>query len=72
MRLSCASGCLCFLQIPLNSISKAEFQLTEMSDRLPPLSIFTRSFKLDEWQKNVLRLIDENRSAVGFTPSSTR
>lgn len=42
----------------------AEFQLVEMHDRLPPLSLFGRAFKLDKWQKDVLRLIDANRSAV--------
>jgi hypothetical protein len=26
------------------------FQLTKMHDRLPPLSIYNRKFKLDDWQ----------------------
>lgn len=30
------------------------FQLTKMHDRLPPLSVYNRKFKLDEWQVGCL------------------
>jgi hypothetical protein len=33
-----------------------EFQLTEMSNRLPPLSSFTFGRSLDAWQKTVCSL----------------
>ena len=48
-----------------------KFQLTEMSDRLPPLSPFTSSFRLDPWQKEVLQLIDNNQSCVICAPTSS-
>ncbi len=47
------------------------FQLTEMADRLPPLSRFVKGWKLDEWQKRVLRVVDERRSAVVCAPTSS-
>lgn len=46
-------------------------QLTVMSDRLPPLSPFTSDFRLDEWQKRVLRLIDAGKSVVISAPTSS-
>ncbi len=47
------------------------FQLTEMADRLPPLSRFVQGWKLDEWQKRVLRVVDEKRSAIVCAPTSS-
>ncbi len=47
------------------------FQLTEMADRLPPLSRFVHGWKLDEWQKRVLRVVDERRSAIVCAPTSS-
>lgn len=47
------------------------FQLTEMADRLPPLSKFNTGWKLDEWQKRVLRVVDERRSAIVCAPTSS-
>jgi len=48
-----------------------EFQLTKMHDRLPPLSQFNRSFRLDEWQCRVLSLVDQDKSAVVCAPTSS-
>lgn len=39
-------------------------QLVEMSDSLPPLSKFNTGFKLDDWQKRVLRWIDAGRRCI--------
>lgn len=47
------------------------FQLTEMSDRLPPLSRYNRKFKLEEWQCSILDAIDNRRSAVVCAPTSS-
>lgn len=47
------------------------FQLTEMSDRLPPLSRYNRTFKLEEWQCAILSAIDERQSAVVCAPTSS-
>jgi len=47
------------------------FQLTEMPDRLPPLSRYNRRFKLEDWQCNILGAIDERRSAVVCAPTSS-
>jgi len=47
------------------------FQLTEMSDRLPPLSRYNRKFNLEDWQCNVLEKIDERQSAVVCAPTSS-
>lgn len=46
-------------------------QLTEMSDCLPPLSKLNFGFKLDEWQKQALRWIDNNESVVICAPTSS-
>lgn len=51
--------------------SLISFQLTEMPDRLPPLSRYNRQFKLEEWQVAVLEAIDERRSAVVCAPTSS-
>ena len=47
------------------------FQLTDMPDRLPPLSRYNRHFKLEEWQCDVLQAIDDKRSAVVCAPTSS-
>lgn len=46
-------------------------QLVEMSDSLPPLSVFSFGFKLDKWQKRVLRWIDSGKSVVICAPTSS-
>mmetsp|Transcript_13603 Transcript_13603/g.18673 ORF Transcript_13603/g.18673 Transcript_13603/m.18673 type:complete len:1255 (-) Transcript_13603:141-3905(-) len=47
------------------------FQLTEMHDRLPPLSRYNRQFKLEDWQCAILGAIDERQSAVVCAPTSS-
>ncbi|CAK4326273.1 unnamed protein product [Aphanomyces euteiches] len=48
------------------------FQLTEMSDRLPPLNLHhMNKFILDSWQKEVLTHIDQNHSVVVCAPTSS-
>lgn len=47
------------------------FQLTDMPDRLPPLSRYNRRFKLENWQCDILAAIDERRSAVVCAPTSS-
>ena len=47
------------------------FQLTDMPDRLPPLSRYNRHFKLEDWQCDILAAIDEKRSAVVCAPTSS-
>ncbi|KAL7533920.1 hypothetical protein ACHAXR_005533 [Thalassiosira sp. AJA248-18] len=47
------------------------FQLTDMPDRLPPLSRYNRHFKLEDWQCDILSAIDEQRSAVVCAPTSS-
>ena len=46
-------------------------QMTEMSHLLPPLSPFTSKFKLDDWQKRVLQMIDEEKSVLICAPTSS-
>lgn len=49
-----------------------EFQLTEMSDRLPPLNMHhMNKFILDDWQRTVLTHIDANHSVVVCAPTSS-
>jgi ATP-dependent RNA helicase DDX60 len=48
-----------------------EFQMTRMSNRLPPLGYFSFGHKLDVWQKRVLRMVDERRSVVVCAPTSS-
>lgn len=49
-----------------------EFQLTAMSDRLPPLNMHHMSkFILDDWQRTVLTHIDNNHSMVVCAPTSS-
>ncbi len=47
------------------------FQLTEMSDRLPPLSRYNRTFQLEDWQCAILGAIDQRQSAVVCAPTSS-
>ena len=47
------------------------FQLTDMPDRLPPLSRYNRKFKLEDWQCSILEAIDNRRSAVVCAPTSS-
>ncbi len=47
------------------------FQLTEMPDRLPPLSRYNRQFQLEEWQCAILNAIDNRESAVVCAPTSS-
>merc|ERR1711871_1460691 len=46
-------------------------QLTDMAHLLPPLSPFTQKFKLDAWQKKVLRYVDERKSVIVCAPTSS-
>ena len=48
-----------------------KFQLTEMSDSLPPLSKYSVSQKLDEWQKRTLRWIEAGKSVIICAPTSS-
>ncbi|GKY96111.1 hypothetical protein MPSEU_000571500 [Mayamaea pseudoterrestris] len=47
------------------------FQLTDMPDRLPPLSRYNRVFQLEEWQCAILQSIDQRQSAVVCAPTSS-
>jgi hypothetical protein len=47
------------------------FQMTEMADRLPPLSRYNRKFKLEDWQCSILEAIDHRKSAVVCAPTSS-
>lgn len=48
------------------------YQLTEMSDRLPPLNMHhMNKFLLDDWQRTVLTHIDANHSVVVCAPTSS-
>lgn len=47
------------------------FQLTDMPDRLPPLSRYNRQFKLEDWQCSILGAIDDRESAVVCAPTSS-
>mmetsp|Transcript_88324 Transcript_88324/g.254816 ORF Transcript_88324/g.254816 Transcript_88324/m.254816 type:complete len:1259 (+) Transcript_88324:237-4013(+) len=47
------------------------FQLTEMADRLPPLSRYNRKFQLEDWQCDILDAIDKRESAVVCAPTSS-
>jgi len=47
------------------------YQLTDMPDRLPPLSRYNRTFKLEDWQCAILEAIDNRQSAVVCAPTSS-
>ena len=51
--------------------SLISFQLTDMPDRLPPLSRYNRQFRLEEWQCAILEAMDERKSAVVCAPTSS-
>lgn len=48
-----------------------EFQLTSMSDRLPPLSKFSFGFRLDAWQLRAMEFIKAGKSVVICAPTSS-
>ena len=56
-----------------NKLNLVDFQLTEMSDRLPPLNLHALSgkFKLDPWQVNVIELIEKRKSVLITAPTSS-
>lgn len=47
------------------------YQLTQMPDRLPPLSRYNRQFRLEKWQCDILEAIDNRQSAVVCAPTSS-
>jgi len=51
--------------------SLISFQLTEMPDRLPPLSRYNRQFRLEDWQCAILKAIDDRQPAVVCAPTSS-
>lgn len=51
--------------------SLISFQLTEMPDRLPPLSRYNRQFRLEDWQCAILQAIDDRQPAVVCAPTSS-
>lgn len=51
--------------------SLISFQLTEMADRLPPLSRYNRHFQLEDWQCSILECIDNRQPAVVCAPTSS-
>jgi superfamily II DNA or RNA helicase len=51
--------------------SLISFQLTDMADRLPPLSRYNRKFLLEDWQCAILQAIDERQPAVVCAPTSS-
>jgi ATP-dependent RNA helicase DDX60 len=51
--------------------SLISFQLTDMPDRLPPLSRYNRVFRLENWQCDILHSIDQRQSAVVCAPTSS-
>jgi superfamily II RNA helicase len=56
----------------LKGTSLIPFQLTEMSDRLPPLNLHhMNKFILDNWQKEVLTHIDQGHSVIVCAPTSS-
>ena len=56
----------------VKKICLAEYQLNELSDRLPPLDFYNYpSIQLDDWQKQILTHIDNNESVVVCAPTSS-
>ena len=45
--------------------------MNNMSDRLPPLSIYNRKFALEQWQCDVLTAVDRAESAIVCAPTSS-
>lgn len=72
----CSSKTLYLITVFFHSVMSSKkdiitFQLTDMPDRLPPLSRYNRHFKLEDWQCDILAAIDEKRSAVVCAPTSS-
>lgn len=57
----------------LGGVNIYDFQLTAMSDRLPPLNLHSLSgkFKLDDWQLHVIDLINRRKSVLITAPTSS-
>jgi len=57
----------------LGGMNIIDFQLTEMSDRLPPLNLhsLTGSFKLDDWQLHVIERVNARKSVLITAPTSS-
>ncbi|GBG32566.1 ATP-dependent RNA helicase mtr4 [Hondaea fermentalgiana] len=57
----------------LGGMNIFDFQLTAMSDRLPPLNLHSLSgkFKLDQWQLHVIDLINKRKSVLITAPTSS-
>mmetsp|Transcript_42854 Transcript_42854/g.68864 ORF Transcript_42854/g.68864 Transcript_42854/m.68864 type:complete len:1162 (-) Transcript_42854:18-3503(-) len=57
----------------LGGLNLVDFQLTSMSDRLPPLNLHSLSgkFKLDDWQLHVINLINQRKSVLITAPTSS-
>jgi hypothetical protein len=56
----------------VKKICLVEYQLNELSDRLPPLDFYNYpSIQLDDWQKQILTHIDNNESVVVCAPTSS-
>jgi len=57
----------------LQKLNLVDFQLTEMSDRLPPLNLHALSgkFRLDAWQLKVIQLIEQRKSVLITAPTSS-
>ena len=48
------------------------FQLESLNNRLPPLDFYNNyEFKFEEWQKRVLKCIDQNKSVLVCAPTSS-
>ena len=56
-------------QIP--SSKSAIYQLTQMHDRMPPLTRFKKKFRLDEWQQRALCAVEDRRSLLICAPTSS-
>lgn len=51
--------------LEMNPEKWCEIQMTEMSCYLPPLNRFSRrEKKLDEWQKHIMKCIDQNKNVI--------
>jgi len=57
----------------LGGLNLVDFQLTSMSDRLPPLNLHSLNgkFKLDAWQLHVIDLVNKNKSILVAAPTSS-
>lgn len=57
----------------LGGLNLVDFQLTSMSDRLPPLNLhsLTGRFKLDDWQLRVINLVNARKSVLITAPTSS-